>query len=205
MRNDAVTIDGIILAAGQSRRMGQPKAELETTDGESFLERAARTLRTAGCRRVIALVNAAFEASGAAAHRVARELQLEMVVNADPGSEQIDSLRLGLQRLDDTTDAVLVLPVDVPLLAHETAAAVVASFRECAAAVVVPACGGAPGHPILLARTLFDEIVRGTWQDGVRSLLLAHEHDVRMIDVDDPGILIDIDTPADYARHVAPQ
>jgi CTP:molybdopterin cytidylyltransferase MocA len=197
-----MTIDGIILAAGQSRRMGRPKPALTTSAGESFLERAARTLRGAECRRVLVVVAASAEAGSTAAEAATATPELEIVVNPDAASEQIDSLRLALQHLDESTDAVLVLPVDLPLLSRESAAAVVASFRARAAPVVVPAHGGMTGHPILLARTLFDEIVHGTWQAGVRSILLAHEHDVRTVNVDDPGILIDIDTPADYARHV---
>jgi molybdenum cofactor cytidylyltransferase len=192
-----VTIDGIILAAGQSRRMGQPKAALTVPDGASFLDRAVRTLRAAGCRRVLVVVNAAAEP--------ARGGELEVVVNAFPESEQIDSLRLALERLDDSTAAVMVLPVDLPLISPDTAAAVAASFRERAAAVVVPCHEGVAGHPILLARAVFAEILQRDWDEGMRSLLLVHEHETRTVAVTDPGILIDIDTPDDYVRHVVQQ
>jgi molybdenum cofactor cytidylyltransferase len=190
-------IDGIILAAGQSRRMGRPKAALRVPDGASFLERAARALRAAGCRRVLVVVNAELAA--------AAELDLEVVVNALPQSEQIDSVRLALQRLDDSTAAVLVLPVDLPLIAPETAVAVAASFREHAAPVVVPCHEGVAGHPILLARAVFAEILHGECAEGMRSVLLAHARDTRMVAVNDPGIVIDIDTPDDYVRHIVQQ
>jgi molybdenum cofactor cytidylyltransferase len=189
-----VTIDGIILAAGQSGRMGRPKAALTVPDGTSFLDRAVRTLHVAGCRRVLVVVNAAVEPPQSA--------ELEVIVNALPQSEQIDSVRLALERLNDSTAAVMVLPVDLPLISPETAAAVAASFREHGAPVVVPCHEGVAGHPILLARALFGEILQRDWQEGMRSLLLAHELETLTVAVADPGILIDIDTPDDYVRHV---
>jgi molybdenum cofactor cytidylyltransferase len=198
----SVNVDGVILAAGQSRRMGEPKAALPTAAGESFLERAAHTLHAAGCRRVLVVVNAAASAR-AEPNRGTERLDLEIVVNADANSEQIDSLRLALQRLDESTDAVLVLPVDLPLIAVETAVAVVSAFREQSGPVVVPAHGGVAGHPILLGRELFAEIAHGVWEEGMRSFLLAHVNLVRMVNVDDPGILIDIDTRDDYVRHIS--
>lgn len=197
----AVTIDGIILAAGHSRRMGRPKADLTVPEGASFLERAAQTLRAASCRRVLVVVNPAL----AHTQRTAAGVELEIVVNAAPQSEQIDSLRRALERLDESTAAVLVLPVDLPLISPLTAAAVAASFRERAAPVIVPCHDGVAGHPILLARTVFAEILHRDWEEGMRSLLLAHAPETRTVAVTDPGILIDIDTPDDYLRHVVPQ
>jgi molybdenum cofactor cytidylyltransferase len=191
------TIDGIVLAAGQSRRMGQPKAALTMPDGASFLDRAVSTLRAAGCRRVLVVVNAAVDA--------AHDRELELVVNAVPQSEQIDSVRLALEQLDDSTAAVMVLPVDLPLITAATAAAVAASFRAHQAPVVVPCHDGVAGHPVLLARTVFEEILERDWEEGIRSLLLAHERETRTVTVQDPGIVIDIDTPEDYTRYVVRQ
>src|SRR5688572_26695396 len=170
----SLTVDGVILAAGQSRRMGAPKAALPTAAGESFLERAAQTLSRAGCRRVLVVVNAAHVSTSAPTERGTELRAVDFVVNDDDASEQIDSLRLALQQLDESTDAVLVLPVDLPLIAEQTAAAVVSAFREHGGPIVVPAYDGVAGHPLLLGRELFAEIVHGEWEEGMRSFLLTH-------------------------------
>ena len=187
-------VDGIILAAGQSSRMGRPKPAL-TVGGESFLARAARALHAAGCRRVLAVV-------GGDGAQLADGLDVEIVVNPVADSEQIDSLRCALHELDGKTGGVLVLPVDVPLVAMTTCAAVVAAFRERPAPIVVPFYRGVAGHPILIGHDLFGDVQHGDWPEGVRTIILAHAHDMLEVDVSDPGILIDIDTPADYLLHV---
>jgi molybdenum cofactor cytidylyltransferase len=193
---DAV-IDGIILAAGLSSRMERPKPLLKVGP-LTFLERAARTLRVAGCRRVYAVVNASAEWVG----NGARELDLEIVANERPESEQIDSLRLALRQVGDDAAAVLVLPVDLPLVAEETAAALVAAYRATPAPLYLPFHNTVAGHPVLLGRELFSEILDTELEEGVRTLIMSHARDLREVKVVDPGILIDIDTPDDYWRYI---
>lgn len=188
-------IAGIILAAGRSTRMGRPKLALPI-GAESFLDHAARALAAARCVPVIAVVNE----EAAATTTVAPDVQI--VVNREPRSEQIDSLRLALERLDGRVAAVLVLPVDLPLLAPESATAVADSFRERPAPIIAPFYGGVAGHPVLLARELFDELLLEHWAEGVRSVIMKHAAAVREVAVSDPGILIDIDTPVEYQYHV---
>jgi molybdenum cofactor cytidylyltransferase len=188
-------IAGIVLAAGRSTRMGRPKHALDVR-GESFLEHALRTLAAADCDPLIAVVN-----------RDARvvlpaDLAAELIVNADAESEQIDSLRCALAHLSYDVAAVLVLPVDLPLVHVETARAVVDSFRAEHALIVAPVHGGLAGHPLLLARELFDELMHEPWEQGVRTVLVKHAAAVREVPVDDAGVLIDIDTPDDYSVHV---
>jgi molybdenum cofactor cytidylyltransferase len=194
--SDAQPIDGVILAAGRSTRMARPKPLLEVA-GMTFLERAARTLHAAGCRHrfIVASPDAQWldEAEG---------LGLEVIFNTEPESEQIDSLRLAVQRLPADTAAVLVLPVDVPLVREDTAAAVTASFRAQPAQLILPFHNGVAGHPVLLGRELFDDIDAKPLEEGIRSLILLHARHLREVKVVDPGTLIDIDTPDDYARHI---
>jgi CTP:molybdopterin cytidylyltransferase MocA len=190
-------VDGVVLAAGLSSRMERPKPQL-AVGAMTFLERAALTLRAAGCRRTYAVVNAT---DGATAD-IARSCGLDVVVNEYPESEPIDSLRLVLEQLPADTGAVLVLPVDLPLIAEETAATIVRSFRENPGPLILPFHNGVAGHPILIGRDLFSEILTRPFDEGLRSLIMESAQTLREVKVVDPGILIDIDTPDDYWRFI---
>ena len=101
-------LDGIVLAAGASTRMGTPKALLEV-EGTTFLERAVHLLRDAGCRYVVAVVN-----DDDWIERLADVSGAAVVINDAEGTEQIDSLCLGIANLPEDSDGVMVLPVDFP-------------------------------------------------------------------------------------------
>jgi molybdenum cofactor cytidylyltransferase len=191
------SIHGVVLAAGESARMGQPKALL-TVGPETFLQRAVRTLQVAGCSRVyvVAGPDAAWADTAVAA------LDIELVVNPVPGSEQIDSLRLVLERLPGDVSAVVVLPVDLPLVAADTVRLLIETYRGAPAPLVLPFHGDVAGHPVVLGRALFAEILETELDEGIRSLILSHARELREVKVFDPGILIDIDTPDDYRRHI---
>lgn len=191
-------VDGVILAAGRSTRMAEPKPLL-TIGPLTFLERAAITLRKAGCRRTYVVANADAMWLDRAA-----QLDLDVVINPEPESEQIDSLRLVLRQLPDDTAGVLILPVDLPLITESTATAVVASFVARSAPLVLPFHNTVAGHPVLLGRELFDAVLTGTYEEGLRSLIMDHAHDLQEVRVDDEGILIDIDSPDDYSRSIEP-
>jgi CTP:molybdopterin cytidylyltransferase MocA len=190
-------VDGVILAAGLSSRMERPKPQLKV-GSMSFLERAATTLRTAGCRSTYVVTNAIDEGTTDAA----RALDLEVVINEYPESEPIDSLRLVLERLPADTDAVVVLPVDLPLVAEETVRAVVRSFRENPGRLILPFHNGVAGHPVLIGREVFQEVLTRPLEEGLRTLIMESARTLREVKVVDPGILIDIDTPDDYWRFI---
>ena len=194
--NDAPVIDGVILAAGRSSRMARPKPLLEV-GGMTFLDRAARTLLAAGCRRRYIVASADAEWLDRAAR-----LGLDVIINNAPESEQIESLELAVKQLPADTAAILVLPVDLPLVREDTAAAVTASFRAQPNQLILPFHNGVAGHPVLIGRELFDDIGSKPLEEGIRSLILMHARHLREVKVVDPGILIDIDTPDDYWRYI---
>jgi molybdenum cofactor cytidylyltransferase len=189
-------VDGVILAAGLSARMSQPKPLLQVGT-ETFLERAAGTLRDAGCTHTYVVANA--DATWLA-H--AESLGLDVVINAQPDSEQVDSLRLVIAQLAPVVQAVLVLPIDLPLVSGDTARALVEAFQSARAPLVLPFHNGVAGHPVLIARALFDDVLDPTLEEGVRSLIMKHSGAMHEVRVTDPGILIDIDTPDDYWRYI---
>jgi CTP:molybdopterin cytidylyltransferase MocA len=193
----APAVDGVILAAGLSRRMDRPKPLLNV-GAMTFLERAVMTLRAAGCRRTYVVANALEDAVIDAA----RGLDVAVVLNDDPESAPLDSLRLVLERLPDDAAAVVVLPVDLPLLAEESAAAIVRSFQENPGPLILPFHNGVAGHPVLISRELFTDVMTRPLEEGLRTLIMESARTLREVKVVDPGILIDIDTPDDYWRFI---
>lgn len=189
-------IAGIVLAGGRSERMGRRKAMLKV-DGESFLDRAIRVLREGGCEDIVVVLGADEPelpdlATGSGV-RAAR---------GGGGPEQIDSLRAGLRALPATADAAVVIPVDHPLIEPVTVTAVIETFEDCGAPVVRVSYEGRHGHPVLFAATVFDELLSDELPDGARTVVRSHAHDLIDVEVDDPGVLVDIDTPEDYREHL---
>jgi molybdenum cofactor cytidylyltransferase len=187
---DRKIVDGIVLAAGASSRMGTDKSLLEV-DGTTFLERAIHVLRQGGCRYVVAVVN-----SDDWATRLADVSGAAAVTNDRPDSEQIDSLQLGIANLPEDCDAVAVLPVDIPRVQAQTVQRLLSEFEKSGAQVLNPSYNGEAGHPVIFARSLFPELLRPDLPEGARSV----SANAQKIDVDDPGILLDVDTPADYQK-----
>lgn len=187
-------VAGVVLAGGRSSRMGRSKALLEV-DGRSFLAACVRTLRDGGCAPVVVVVppgaSAEIEEAGRAGARA--------VETAEPGGEQVDSLRRGLDALGGEGAAV-VLPVDHPLVRPATVRALVDAAAGAAGAVVRPTVGGEPGHPTLFPRSIWAALRDPSLPRGARSVVEA----ARTVDVpvDDPGVLADIDTPEAYRRFV---
>jgi CTP:molybdopterin cytidylyltransferase MocA len=188
-------IDGIVLAAGRSSRMGRPKALLRADEG-TFLARAIRLLLGGGCRTVIAVVAAADEAAADEALRAGAVVAR----NPDPDAEPIASVRVGIQTAADA-GAVVILPVDYPLIGTRTVSALVHAWRSTGTPIVLPQYEGVTGHPILIDRLLFDEILTADLPEGLHSLIRAHADDVHPVRVPDASIHADIDTPEEYARH----
>jgi molybdenum cofactor cytidylyltransferase len=194
-------VAGLVLAAGQSTRMGEPKPLLEI-EGRTFLQATVETLWKGGCGSVAAVIaspDAAFAARSSGAS----------IAQGRPDGEQIDSLRSGLAELGDEVAAVLVLPVDHPRVRPATVAAVIAAWRnerEPDAAnpdagggpIVRPVHEGRPGHPTLFPRRVWPALRDTSLPDGARSVIEAER--VLDIAVEDPGVLIDIDTPDDLER-----
>ena len=189
-------IDGIVLAAGASARMGTPKPLLEI-DGMTFLERAVHVLREAGCRYVVAVVN-----DDDWIERLADVSGAAVIINDAENSEQVDSLRLGIANLPEGAAGVLVLPVDFPRVAAETVRMLINEFERSPAPVLNPAYDGVAGHPVLFARSVLTELMQPDLPDGARSVIEKHQRDARVIDVDDAGVVADVDTREDYNRIV---
>ena len=189
-------IAGLILAAGESSRMGQDKALL-TYRGRTFLETVVQTLREADVSRVAAVL-------GHHAEEVQRGITLEnveVVINPEYRRGQTSSLQAGLRALESADlEAVVLCLVDHPLISADTVRALVASFRRSGAPVVIPTFQNQRGHPVLVARALFEELRGLSSDEGANTIIRKHHDAAKFVEVSDEGILIDVDNPDVYRR-----
>jgi CTP:molybdopterin cytidylyltransferase MocA len=183
---------GIILAAGASSRMGRPKALLDYR-GEKFIERLVRVFSLV-CQPVIVALGYHAEAIrpyiGAAT----------AAVNPAPERGQLSSLKIALALLPGPCTGFLFSQVDSPAVREDTLEKLVAAFETRAAGIVfvVPQINGKHGHPVLAAREIAEEILALPPDATAREVIHGHIRQTIYIDVDDPGILTDIDTPQAY-------
>ena len=189
----------IILAAGDSTRMGRPKALLPDTDGRPFVARVVRTFAEAGVRDVIIVAGSQHAAIVDAIAADRPPVTPVFVTNSQPSLGQLASLRIGLSvatKLD--VDGVLVTPVDIPMVRPSTVRELVRVWERTRAPIVRPAVGERHGHPVLFACAVFDALRSAPLASGARTVVHAWGDRLVNVPVDDPGCLFDIDTPADY-------
>jgi CTP:molybdopterin cytidylyltransferase MocA len=188
----------VLLAAGEGRRMGAPKALLRLGEA-SFAARALAAFERAGVHpRVVVL--------GAEAARVAAEAALppgaRLVLNGRWRDGMLTSVWAGLDTLGEDVDAVLLHPVDNPLVESTTVAAVLAAL-EAGAAIAVPSHAGRRGHPAGFARAVFPALRAAPLSGGARHVLADHPDWVVHVPAG-ADCLVDVDTPDDLARVAKP-
>jgi molybdenum cofactor cytidylyltransferase len=194
---------GIIVAAGRSSRMGRAKALLQSPDGRTFVHRLARAMCDGGLTDTIVVGRP--EDSGLRQEVNAIGGAVRFVDNPGADAGQLSSVLAGLAAAEiRDVRAVVLAPVDAPLIRAATFAAVLARFASTAAPIVRAVHGGRHGHPVLFSRAVFDDLRRADPAIGARSVVRAHAPLVVDVEVDDPGVLADVDTPEDYARLLGP-
>jgi len=185
----------IILAAGDSTRMGYPKALLPL-HGDSFIGRIVRNLRNLDLPEPLAVL-------GRDADRIRKlpELQsLQTVVNPAPERGQLSSIQLGLRHLTEPCAGCLLWPVDHPAVSRNLVRDMVHLFRTSGAPLVLPRCGGRRGHPAIFSSMLFGEILEAPEHEGARSVVLRHQKRIALMETPETATVTDIDTPDDYFR-----
>jgi len=187
----------IVLAAGESRRMGQPKAGLlASPGGPTFAGAAVAALQGAGLREVTVVAGAHPEAVRAA---VAGLEGVRVVVHDGWAAGQLSSLRAGLDAVDaPDLEALVVTLVDCPLVRPATVARLVETWRATGAPIVRPAIGERHGHPVIFDRAVFADLRTAPLAVGAKAVIARWREALVDVTVDDPGVLADIDTPADY-------
>jgi molybdenum cofactor cytidylyltransferase len=194
-------IPGVILAAGRSTRMGRSKALLpipvEGPRPRTFVAHLAEAMLAGGAADALVVGRPEDQALRDEVDRLAGRVRFIANPRADTG--QLSSVLAGLNAADHPgTRAILVSPVDLPLIRSETIAALLTAFSVSSPPIARATHGGRHGHPVIFGRAVFDALRRADVTVGAKAVLRAHA--VLDVDVDDPGVLHDIDTPEDYTR-----
>jgi molybdenum cofactor cytidylyltransferase len=189
---------GLILAAGESRRMGSPKALLEF-QGETFLDRLIGLFARC-CSPVIVVLGAQKETVRAGLRRAGEAFLLE---NPDFQRGQLSSMQCGLRAVPVDVDGVLFTLVDHPAVASATIATLLNQPNSAAVTLRIPRWDGKRGHPIWFSRSVVPEFLALPSGASAREVLTRNASEIAYIDVDDPGIMADVDDPAAYARLLA--
>jgi CTP:molybdopterin cytidylyltransferase MocA len=190
---------GIILAAGESSRMGRDKALLPLGQ-DTFLERMIEILRGEVSPLLVVLGHHADEISARIPRPDGLPDNLQIVRNPDYKLGQLSSLQAALSSLHgQSVSGALVCLVDHPAITTAVIRAVLERFRMRQSGIIIPTCNGRRGHPVFFSAELFPELLDAPLDQGARVVVRRHAADVELVETGEQGILLDVDRPDDYA------
>ena len=189
-------INAIILAAGQSKRMGKLKPLLRFKD-KTFLDQIISVLKLSDVDRITVVL-------GAKAETIKKSADLSgtnVVINKDYQKGQLSSLIAAIEQTPQETDAILVCLVDSPFITKEVVNKIIGKFKKTNNPIIVPVFNKKRGHPTLFSRSLFNELLNAPEEQGARYVLYSNEEKILELETSEGAILIGIDTPDDYKFH----
>lgn len=191
-------ISAIVLAAGQSRRMGCQKLLLPF-GGHTVIAHVVGAVLGSAVEETCIVV-------GRGRDRIAEALAgsgVIYVTNPDSAGDMLSSVRCGLRALSPHTEAILVVLGDQPGITSTLIDEMIRAFAAAQGGIIVPVHAGQRGHPLLLSAIYREEILTGYGDVGLRGLLHAHPDAILELSAATPAVLSDIDTPQDYRRALA--
>lgn len=179
-----------ILAAGESRRMGAPKALLPYR-GKTFVEHLLEVTRhpRAGLLRVVVGAHADEISAKLASHREA------IVVNRDWQQGQLSSIQAAIRSLPSATAGLLLCPVDHPIISAALVNQLIHEFDSGGRRIVLPVYRGRRGHPLIFHATLYDELLAASPDVGARQVVWAHAAEVSELATEEEGVILNLNDP----------
>ncbi|MCK4750519.1 MAG: nucleotidyltransferase family protein [Bacteroidales bacterium] len=185
----------IILAAGSSRRMGTQKLLLPFRD-RTIIETVIHNVMQSGVYGIVVVIGADHEKI----RTVIDPLPVEVCFNEEFESGMLSSVRCGFSSMPEDTGTALVFLGDQPGIPPEVTDTIIKAYDESLHGIVIPVYDHRRGHPLLVDMKYKREIEKLDLEKGLRSLMHHFPEDVLEVEVDEPGILVDIDTREDYSN-----
>ena len=191
-------ISAIILAAGQSRRMGAANKLILPWKGGTLVERMVRTTLASRVTETIVVLGHQAETVGT----VLARFKVGLVVNRSHTEGLTSSIQTGIRAVSPDSAGFLIIPADMPALRADHIDSIIGEFQSTEAkdplAIVVPVHQGQRGNPVLFSSGYRSDILSHPHPEGCRDIVQAHSHHVRSVEMSDCGILQDIDTADEY-------
>lgn len=185
-------ISAIILAAGKSARMGQNKM-LMKWGNVTVLEKVIQTIQSAKIKDIILVTTL----------EIAKQFtkyELRITINGT-NQEMLSSIQFGLQGQNAEAQATMIVLGDQPQVEERSVWSVCEAYQKSKTNIIVPSFQMRRGHPWLVARPLWNEILRMKSNQSPRDFLNAHAGEIEYVNLDTPSILQDLDTPDDYLKY----
>jgi molybdenum cofactor cytidylyltransferase len=191
-------IAAVVLAAGKSERMGQPKMGLPWGD-TTVIEKVIATLVQAGLDEVVVVTGGGREEVERALGSLPRVWPVRVVFNPDFATgEMLSSLQRGVTTLGEAIEAALIVLGDQPQIQTPVVRTIMDAYVQSGASLVIPSYAMRRGHPMLVARSLWAGLLALHPPQTLRELVQAHKDAILYVNVDTPSILQDLDSPEDY-------
>jgi len=189
----------VILAAGESRRMGTPKALLPYRE-QTFLDHLVEVTRhpRVGWLRVVVGAHAAL------IRGMSRVEAAAFVVNEEWEKGQLSSIQAAIRSLPaKETEGILLCLVDHPLITAEIVASLIDAFYSSKKAIALPTYKGKRGHPVIFSSALYAELLAAPLEAGARAVVWAHPNDVCEVPTDQDGVVLNLNDPETLRRVLA--
>jgi len=187
----------VVLAAGASSRMGQPKALLDL-NGKSFIDTILSNLDAVGCNPTIPVLG---KAVGLILEQ-SKAKDYPYIQNLNPEQGMLSSLKMGLQKIPESCAGLLMCLVDHPLVEIVTYQRLLQAAFENPGKIIIPQIKKQHGHPVYINRKYFPEIQTAPDGIGLDTIFHRYPDQIIYLDVEDTGILADIDTPKDFRNFI---
>jgi molybdenum cofactor cytidylyltransferase len=183
----------IVLAAGESRRMGSPKMILPY-EGMTIIEKVLENVMASDVEKVVAVLGSHMEE----VLKVIERFQVQHCFNSNYKNGMLSSVKCGFEFLPGDFRAAMVFLGDQPMVETSVINKMINAYNESGKGILVPVFENKRGHPLMVDKKYREEVITLDDPEGLKGLLRRHPDDLLEVDTDNPSVLDDIDTQEDY-------